>query len=86
MLNKKFCMLGCHEAGYEIIKYLLENSIKIDYFITLTPEEVVKYKISGYFDFKNLANKYKIPIYYPKSYSLKDNEDLVSIDSSAEKE
>jgi methionyl-tRNA formyltransferase len=76
MLNKKFCMLGCHEAGYEIIKYLLENSIKIDYFITLTPEEVVKYKISGYFDFKNLANKYKIPIYYPKSYSLKDNEDL----------
>ncbi|WP_321469667.1 formyltransferase family protein [Halarcobacter sp.] len=76
MLDKKICMIGCHEVGYNIIKYLLENGIKINYFVILSPHQGKKYQISGYFDFTSLASKYNIPIRYPKLYSLQEQEDL----------
>jgi methionyl-tRNA formyltransferase len=76
MLNKKICMLGCHEAGCDIVNYLLENQIKISYFIILSPEQAEKYKISAYYDFSSLAKQYNIPIYYPEELSLTNNKDM----------
>lgn len=68
-------MCGCHEAGLPIIQGLLDVGIKFDYFVILSPEQGKKYQVAGYFDFSNLANSHKIPIYYPKTYNLEDASD-----------
>ena len=69
-------MCGCHEAGYNSIKWALEEGLKINCFVLLSNEVVLKNQISGYKDFSLLAKKYKINIYYCKSYSLKTHEDI----------
>ncbi len=69
-------MCGCHEAGYNSIKWALEGGLKIDYFVLLKSEIVLKSQISGYKDFSLLAKKFKINIYYSKSYSLKHQHDI----------
>ena len=76
MINKKNIMCGNHEAGFNIVSYLLDNGVTFDYFVLLPNELGVKYQISGFVDFSILAKKYKIPIYYVKSFSLKDKEDI----------
>lgn len=75
MKNKKICMIGCHEAGKDIIEFLLDNNITIEYFVILNLEQAIEHKISGYYDFSSIAQNYNIPIYYPKSFNLKDEED-----------
>lgn len=76
MLDKRICLLGCHEVGCEIVQYLFENNIKINYFIVLSPEQGKKYNVSGYFNYKDLAIKYNVPIYYPEKYSLNSEKDI----------
>jgi methionyl-tRNA formyltransferase len=75
-IDLKICMLGCLEAGFHIVRNLISEGLKFDYFVTLTKGQAVKYKVSGYIDFSNLANSNSIPIYYVKTYSLKDREDI----------
>ncbi|PUE63763.1 methionyl-tRNA formyltransferase [Arcobacter caeni] len=75
MENKKICMVGCHEAGKDIIEYLLDNNITIEYFVILNLEQAIEHEISGYYDFSIIAQNYNIPVYYPKSFNLKDEED-----------
>ena len=69
-------MCGCMEGGLDVIDYLISHGIKITYFISLNPEQAKKYNVSGYVSYERLAAKHKIPIYFPKTYSLKDDEDL----------
>jgi len=76
MLNKKICMVGNAESGYETIKHLLENGIIISYFITITEKQAEKALVSGFKDFKPLAEKYNIPIYYLNVYSMKNAMDV----------
>jgi methionyl-tRNA formyltransferase len=61
-------------------KYLLERVIElgcnIDCIITLSPEEAIKKKVSNYFDFREIAERNNIRLYYPKSYGLEAEEDL----------
>ena len=75
MYNKKIVMCGCHEAGILLINSLIEEGVKFSYFVSLTPEQGQKYKVSGYFDYSEIAKKNKIPIYYPETYSLKSEKD-----------
>jgi methionyl-tRNA formyltransferase len=75
MSDKKICMLACHEVGYGILKGLIENGIRIHYLVTLSPEQAIKYKVSGYFDFSQVADMYNIPIYIPETYSLSGKKD-----------
>jgi hypothetical protein len=35
-IDLKICMLGCLEAGFHIVRNLISESLKFDYFITLT--------------------------------------------------
>lgn len=74
--NKKIVMAGCHEAGWDTVNYLLENGFKFDYFVSITEEEALKNNVSGYKSFVDLAEKYNIPIYFAKTYSLKSSKDL----------
>ena len=76
MFDKKIVMCGCHEAGWYLIKDLLEAGLKFDNFVILTPEQGKQYQISGYRDFSDLAQMYDIPIYIPEKYSLKSEQDL----------
>jgi len=75
-IDLKICTLGCAEVGFHIVRNLVSEGLKFDYFVTLTKGQAVKYKVSGYIDFSNLANSNNIPIYYVKTYSLKDRDDI----------
>ena len=72
----KIVLCGCHELGIEIINHLIEKNIQISHIVSLTKKQAEKYKVSGYASYKNLSKKYGIPIYYPKTFSLKDEADL----------
>jgi methionyl-tRNA formyltransferase len=74
--DAKIVMCGCHEAGWYIIKDLLEAGIKFHHFVTLTPSQAEKHGVSGYKDFTDLARKYDIPVYIPEKYSLKADRDI----------
>jgi len=71
----KIVMCGCCEVGYYLIQDLIECGVKFSYFVILTPEQGKQYNVSGYKDFHPLAEKYNIPVYYPKEYSLNSVED-----------
>ena len=72
----KIGYVNCIESGYSLLSHLLKNNVKIDYIITLSPEQARKHNASGYKDFSDIANEHKIPIYYPKKFNLKSEEDL----------
>lgn len=76
MKQSKIVMCGCHIGGLDPIKHLLDNGIKIDYFVILTNQQAIEYNVSGYYNYAPMAQKYDIPIYYAKSYNLKAEEDL----------
>ncbi len=72
----KIVMCGSHVAGEPVIRGLLEQGVCFDFFVCLTPEQGIQHNVSGYYDYRLLADQYDIPVYHPKSYSLKDEEDL----------
>jgi len=74
-MNKKIVLCGCTESIFDIADYLLSKNISISYFVSLNTEQAQKYKVSGYYSFENLSQKYKVPIYYPQTYSLKHKHD-----------
>lgn len=75
-ISGKIVMCGCHEGGWFTIRKLLEHGIEFAAFVSLTPEQAKTNKVFGYRDFSDLAKEYDIPIYFPKTYSLKSSEDL----------
>ena len=74
--NKKIVLCSCSESGYDIADFLLNNNIKISYFVSIRPELASKLKISGYKSFELLSKKYNVPIYYPKIFSMKNKTDM----------
>ena len=76
MNNNKIVMIGCLQVGYEIVKYLLEEGLKIDYFVTITKEKAIELNVSGFIDFTPLAKEYNIPVYIAEKYSLKSDADI----------
>ena len=75
-MNSKIVICGCTEAGFETLEFLLEQNITISYIVSLDNKQAKRWNVSGYCSFEKLSKKYNIPIYYPKSYSLKEKEDL----------
>jgi methionyl-tRNA formyltransferase len=74
--DKKIVFCGCTETGIDVLNYLLNNNFKINYIVSLTESQATKYKVSGYSCFDELSKQHGIPIYYPKEYSLKNEEDI----------
>ena len=75
-MDSKIVICGCTEAGFETLEFLLEQNITISYIVSLDNKQAKRWNVSGYCSFEKLSKKYNIPIYYPKSYSLKEKEDL----------
>ena len=73
-MDKKIVVCGCTDFGYEIVDFLLTNGINISHLVSLSPEQAIQYKVSGYKSFELLSTKYGIPIYYPKLYSMKETD------------
>lgn len=69
-------MAGCTKPGYELINFMLQSGLKIDYFVTISKEKAEKLQVSGYADFRPLAAQYGIPVYEAEKYSLKSERDI----------
>ncbi|MFH1656258.1 MAG: methionyl-tRNA formyltransferase [Candidatus Nealsonbacteria bacterium] len=77
--NKNIIFISCVEYGFDILKVILEKDYKIKAIISLNQNQAEKYNISGYKSFEKISQDYKIPIYYPHDYSLKNKQDLEEI-------
>lgn len=75
-LNNKIVMCGNVSVGQYYIPHIIKSGIKIDYFVCLTPEQGKKYNISNYFDYRPMAQEFKIPYYTPQSFDLKAQQDI----------
>lgn len=72
----KIVFCGCCEVGVYILNNLLADGVQIDYIISLTPEQSEKFCISGYYDYREIASEHQIKNYIPKSYNLKNKDDI----------
>lgn len=69
-------MCGMHIGGVEIVKSLIKRGYKFSYFVLIDEKIAKKNNASGYYDYSDIAQLHNIPVYYAKSYSLKDREDI----------
>ncbi len=76
MNSSKVAMCSCTEVGLNIVDYLFDSGIRINHFVSLSQDQATHYEVSGYASFEDVSKGYGIPIYYPKSYSLKNDEDI----------
>lgn len=76
MSGEKIVMCGCTEAGWHLVRDLIANGVRFSHFVALTPEQGARHNVSGYRDFSDLAREHGIPLYVPRTYSLKDPEDV----------
>ena len=72
----KLVMVGCHQAGLHLVEGLLAAGVRFDHFVTLTPEQAQRHRVSGYQEYFSLAEKHQIPVYVPQDYGLKAEADL----------
>ena len=70
---------GCKSTTMECMQAFLDEGHKIDYLITLNPDQGERYLVSGYLDMYEFAKKYKISVYYPVDYGLKDKADQEAV-------
>ena len=71
----RLVMCGCHEGGVKAIEGILQAGYQFSAMVCLTPEQATRYGVSGYFDYRPLAESHDIPVYVPRTYSLTDPED-----------
>lgn len=67
---------SCTEAGFEVLRSLSGDVLSTSEIVSVTPEDAREHAISGYYSFEDLAEDEDIPIYYPKSYDMQNEEDL----------
>ena len=75
-MNSKIVFCGCSSAGLEVLDFLISKNFKISHIVSLNSQQATQYKVSGYASFDEIARKNNIPIYFPKTYALKDNDDI----------
>lgn len=68
--QKRLVMCGCHEGGVKAVEGLLNAGYSFEKFVCLSPEKAEKNKVSGYFDYRPMAEKYAIPVYFPETFTL----------------
>jgi methionyl-tRNA formyltransferase len=73
--GKRLVMCGCHQGGAPAVEALLRHGYRFEHIVCLTPEQGVRYSVSGYFDYRPLAERHGIPVYHPRTYSLDSDPD-----------
>ncbi|MBO9536960.1 formyltransferase family protein [Herbaspirillum sp.] len=74
--GKRMVMCGCHQGGENAIRDLIHRGYIFDYFVCLTPEQAAQANVSGYYDYRPLAQSLGIPVYIPETYGLTSEADL----------
>ena len=75
-MTSKIIFCGCTESGLDVLNFLISKKIEISQIISLNSNQAIQYKVSGYASYSDVAKKFNIPLYYPKVYSLKNDQDL----------
>ena len=75
-MNSKIVFCGCSSSGLEVLDFIIYKNFEISHIISLNSQQATQYKVSGYASFDEIARKNNIPIYFPKTYALKDNDDI----------
>ena len=75
-MSSKIVFCGCNDAGLEVLNFLISKNFEISHIVSLNSEQATQYNVSGYASFDEIARKNNIPIYFPKTYSLKDKSDV----------
>ena len=75
----KLAIAGNKTTTYEFVHQLLRDGYALDLLVTLKPELGQKHNVAGYMDLRLFAEQHNIPIYHPKIYSLKSNDDRKSL-------
>lgn len=74
---KKIVLCGIQSQGIDIIDFLYKKGIKITNIVTISEDLAIKNKSeSSWVSYEEISKKYNIPIYYAKSYNLKDKSDI----------
>lgn len=74
--GKKIILFGIQKQGLEIVKYLINNNIRITHLVTINKEKATKLKTSGWVDYNFFCDKYNIELYHCDKYSLKSGKDF----------
>lgn len=74
--QSKIVMVGCLESGWEVVRFLLEHGVRMDYFVTISREKAVQQQVAGYASFEDLAAQHGILVYTAEKYSLKGDRDI----------
>jgi len=75
-MSSKIIFCSCSDAGLEVLNYLISKNFEISQIVSLNSQQAIRYNVSGYASFDEIARKNNIPIYFPKTYSLKDKDDI----------
>ena len=75
-MNSKIVFCGCSSVGLDVLDFLISKNFEISHIVSLNSQQATQYKVSGYASFDEIARKNNIPIYFPKTYALKDNDDI----------
>lgn len=70
----KIVFCGVHVVGVEVLNHLISIGQNPTYIVTTRDD--LNGAISGFFDYSKLAKENNIPVYYVKSYSMKNTADL----------
>lgn len=73
---KRLVMCGNHAGGVKAIEGLVAAGYRFEVFVCLTPQQAAQHGISGYFDYRPMAEKLGVPVYIPQSYALTAADDL----------
>jgi len=76
MTEAKLVMVGNHIAGESLVRALLEAGYRFAWFVCQSPEQAEEHSVSGYYDYRPLADQYGIPCYVPEHFSLGGERDL----------
>ncbi|MCA9097843.1 MAG: hypothetical protein KDA36_05640, partial [Planctomycetaceae bacterium] len=71
----RIAFAGSKTTTLECMEAFLRDGFKIDLLVTLTPEQGEKNEVAGYMDLRPFATQRGIPVYHPRTYSLKNADD-----------
>jgi methionyl-tRNA formyltransferase len=69
-------MCGNHVGGEPVVRGLLDAGHRFAWFVAQTPEQASEAGVSGYFDYRPLAEEHGIPVYEPRSFALTNEQDV----------
>ena len=72
----KIAYLSNHFSGAIKLNYLLNEGFKVDYIVTISEKQAESNKISGYFDFTQIAHMNKINLHIVEKFNLRSKADI----------